>query len=451
MKNALENHWREYLSEAFGLGAFMVSACAFGVLLFHPSVAPMIENDFWRRGLMGLAMGATAVLIICSPFGKRSGAHINPAVTLVFFRLGKIKGADTIFYIAAQFIGGSLGVFFFWLAFGESLENAAVNYVVTAPGEHGLVIAFVAEFAVSFGLMATVLITTNTAKLSRFTPIFAGFLVAIFITFEAPFSGMSMNPARSFASAGVAENWDSIWIYFVAPTAAMFAAAGCKPFHVPLGIQLKENDRQSSCVRCSTCDGFPCLLNAKSDAQICAVEPSLNYKNVTLLTNAQVLKLETDAGGRNISAVRVKRAGAEEIYSADIVAVSCGAINSAALLLRSANEKHPNGLANSSDQVGRNYMGHINSVLMAVSKCPNPTVFQKTLALNDFYFGAEDFPFPMGHISFVGKLDGATLSAGAPAIAPGFTLDLMAKHSLDFWLTTEDLPRPENRVSLERV
>jgi choline dehydrogenase-like flavoprotein len=132
------------------------------------------------------------------------------------------------------------------------------------------------------------------------------------------------------------------------------------------------------------------------------------------------------------------------------VVVSAGAINSAALLLRSSNEHHPNGLANGSDVVGRHYMGHINSVLMALSKCPNPTVFQKTLAVNDFYFGSDQFPFPMGHISFVGKLDAATLSAGAPAIAPGWTLELMARHSLDFWLTSEDLPDPDNRVTLDR-
>jgi choline dehydrogenase-like flavoprotein len=229
-----------------------------------------------------------------------------------------------------------------------------------------------------------------------------------------------------------------------------FAAQGLKPFHVPLGIKLKENSRHSECLRCATCDGFPCLMNAKSDAQTCAVDPALRYENVTLLTNALVTRLETDASGRNVSAVRVKRGDAEETYSADTVVVSAGAINSAALFLRSANERHPAGLANRSDQVGRNYMGHVNSVMLAVSKCPNPTVFQKTLALNDFYFGAEDFPYPMGHISFVGKLDGVTLSAGAPAIAPGFTLDLMAKHSMDFWLTTEDLPRPENRVTLNR-
>jgi choline dehydrogenase-like flavoprotein len=227
-----------------------------------------------------------------------------------------------------------------------------------------------------------------------------------------------------------------------------FAAQGLKPFHVPLGIKLRENDHTSECIKCATCDGFPCLLNAKSDSQTCAVDPALKFPNVTLLTNALVRKLETDTTGKNIAAVCVERGGETETYSADFVVVSAGAINSAALFLRSANEKHPRGLANASDQVGRNYMGHVNSVMLAVSKCPNPTVFQKTLGINDFYFGAEDFPYPMGHISFVGKLNGVTLSAGAPAITPGFTLDLMAKHSMDFWLTTEDLPRAENRVTL---
>src|SRR5213079_111350 len=183
----------------------------------------------------------------------------------------------------------------------------------------------------------------------------------------------------------------------------------------------------------------------KADAHICCVLPALKHSNVTLLTDTKVTRLETNSSGREVTAVHVERNGAKESSSANFVIVSGGAINSAALLLRSANEKHPNGLANSSDQVGRNYMGHVNSVLLAVSKCPNPTVFQKTLAVNDFYFGDEDWPYPMGHISFVGKLDGVTLSAGAPAIAPGFALDQMAKHSLDFWLTTEDLPRPENR------
>src|SRR5581483_7324134 len=139
-----------------------------------------------------------------------------------------------------------------------------------------------------------------------------------------------------------------------------------------------------------------------------------------------------------------------EMFTADIVVASCGAINSAALLLRSANDRHPNGLANSSGVVGRHYMGHVNSVLLAISKTPNPTIFQKTLAVNDFYFGDESFPYPMGHISFVGKLDAVALSAGAPSIVPGVTLELMATHALDFWLTSEDLPDPNNRVTLDR-
>jgi choline dehydrogenase-like flavoprotein len=171
---------------------------------------------------------------------------------------------------------------------------------------------------------------------------------------------------------------------------------------------------------------------------------------VTLLTDACVSRIQTSESGRAVTSVQVRHNGTTESFSADVIVVSCGAINSAALLLRSANDRHPAGLANSSGMVGRHFMGHVNSVLMAVSKCPNPTVFQKTLALNDFYFGDRDFEFPMGHISFVGKLDGVALSAGAPAIAPGFTLDLMAKHSLDFWLTSEDLPDPENRVTLDR-
>jgi choline dehydrogenase-like flavoprotein len=191
-------------------------------------------------------------------------------------------------------------------------------------------------------------------------------------------------------------------------------------------------------------------VHAKSDAQVLCVDPALQYPNVTLLTNALVKRLETDSSGREVREVVVERDGILETYSGSIVVVSCGAINSAALLLRSANNRHPNGLANSSDVVGRHYTGHTNSVLMAISKCPNPTIFQKTLSVNDFYFGSKDFEYPMGHISFVGKLDAITLRAGAPAIAPGFTLELMAKHSLDFWLTSEDLPDPNNRVTINR-
>src|SRR5690349_4316415 len=229
-----------------------------------------------------------------------------------------------------------------------------------------------------------------------------------------------------------------------------FERLGLHPFHTPLGVMLDEKlPHLSKCIRCGTCDGFPCLLSAKSDAQVCAVDPALQNPNVSLLTDAYVEKLATDGSGRKVSKVIIRREGRRYELSADIVVVSCGAINSAALLLRSANDKHPHGLANSSDTVGQHYMGHVNSVLMALSKCPNPTIFQKSLSLNDFYFGASGWNFPMGHISFVGKLDGETLRGGAPAIAPGWTLDLMAKHSLDFWLTSEDLPDPNNRVTID--
>ena len=231
-----------------------------------------------------------------------------------------------------------------------------------------------------------------------------------------------------------------------------FALHGLKPFHTPLGVMLDEkNPQKSPCIRCNTCDGFPCLVNAKADAHICCVVPALRHDNVTLLTDTKVTRLETDGSGREVTAVHVERNGAKESYSGKFVIVSGGAINSAALLLRSANDKHPNGLANSSDVVGRHYMGHVNSVLMALSKCPNPTVFQKTLSVNDFYFSSPEWEFPMGHISFVGKLDGDTLKAGAPKVAPKWTLDLMGKHSLDFWLTSEDLPDPNNRVTINRA
>jgi choline dehydrogenase-like flavoprotein len=230
-----------------------------------------------------------------------------------------------------------------------------------------------------------------------------------------------------------------------------FARMGLRPFHVPLGVMLNEKDPHASrCIRCDTCDGHPCLVSAKADAQVVCIDPALAHPNATLLTGAHVTRLETSSSGREVTRVVVERGGQAEVYSAEVVVVSAGAINSAALLLRSANGKHPDGLANGSGVVGRHYMGHVNSVMMALSKCPNPTVFQKTLAVNDFYFGSPEWPHPMGHISFVGKLDAYTLKAGAPAIAPGWTLDLMARHSLDFWLTSEDLPDPDNRVTLDR-
>ncbi|OLC53329.1 MAG: dehydrogenase [Acidobacteria bacterium 13_1_40CM_4_69_4] len=226
---------------------------------------------------------------------------------------------------------------------------------------------------------------------------------------------------------------------------------GYRPFHLPVGVMLDEtNPRRSRCIRCATCDGHPCLVNAKADSQVICVDPALEHSNVTLLTNAFVSRLETGPSGREVTRVHVERDGARETYSAGLVVVSCGAINSAALLLRSASDRHPNGLANGSDQVGRNYMCHLNSVMLAVSLCPNPTVFQKTLGINDFYFASKEWDYPMGHISFVGKTDANVLAAGAPRIVPGLTLDLMARHSLDFWLTSEDLPDRGNRVTLDR-
>jgi choline dehydrogenase-like flavoprotein len=230
-----------------------------------------------------------------------------------------------------------------------------------------------------------------------------------------------------------------------------FERLGLRPFHTPLGLQINEqNPPASKCIRCDTCDGYPCLVDAKSDAQVLCIDPALRFPNVTLQTNTYVERLETSPSGREVSHVIAKQNGATITYSADLVVVSCGAINSAALLLRSASDKHPRGLANSSDVVGRHYMGHVNSVMLALSKCPNPTLYQKTLAVNDFYFGSKEWNYPMGHFSFVAKLDGVALSAGAPAIAPGWTLDLMAKHSLSFWLTSEDLPDPNNRVTVDR-
>src|SRR5438876_971194 len=212
---------------------------------------------------------------------------------------------------------------------------------------------------------------------------------------------------------------------------------GHRPFHLPVGVLLDEqNPHKSKCIRCSTCDGFPCLVEAKADAHVICVEPALQQSNVALLTKSKVTRLETDSSGRTITKVHVDHDGVQETYSANIVVSSCGAVNSAALMLRSVNDTHPNGLANSSGQVGRNYMCHINSVMLALSRCENPTVFQKTFGLNDFYFASKDWDFPMGHISFVGKSDAEILSAGAPKIVPGFTLDLMARHSLDFWMTS---------------
>jgi choline dehydrogenase-like flavoprotein len=181
------------------------------------------------------------------------------------------------------------------------------------------------------------------------------------------------------------------------------------------------------------------------------VRPALKHPNVTLRTHARVQRLEPDAAGRTVRRLVVDRRGREEIYSGDIVVVSCGAVNSAALLLRSANDKHPHGLANSSDVVGRHYMAHLNSAVIAISRTPNETKFQKTLGLNSYYWAAPDSELPLGHIQMLGKSDRGILRSAAPRLTPGFALDYLARHSIDFWLTTEDLPHPRNRVTIDRA
>jgi choline dehydrogenase-like flavoprotein len=229
------------------------------------------------------------------------------------------------------------------------------------------------------------------------------------------------------------------------------ARAGHNPFHLPVGVRLDEqNPERSVCVRCTRLDGFPCLVGGKADSHTCAVEPALRHPNVELLTRAHVQRLLTSPDGKIVTGVEIERDGMRETLTADLVVVSAGAVNSAALLLRSANDMHPNGLANSSDTVGRHYMCHINSAMIAISKEPNPTRFQKTLGLNDFYWGADDFDRPLGHIQMLGKSDGAILRAGAPRFTPPPLLEYVARHAVDFWLTTEDLPQPDNRVLVDR-
>jgi choline dehydrogenase-like flavoprotein len=234
-----------------------------------------------------------------------------------------------------------------------------------------------------------------------------------------------------------------------------FTQHGLHPFHMPLGILLDEADgvvaRHSPCIRCGAFDGYPCPTNGKADAEIMCIDPMLAaHPNVTLLTGAYASKLGTDPSGHTVNAVQVERGGTRETYSADIVVIACGALSSALLLLRSANDKHPHGLANGSDQVGRNYIRHNQSVLMAITRESNDTVFQKTVGVSDFYFGADDWPHPMGLIQMTGKSHPDTIRGEAlPAWLdwlPEQPFAYLARHSLDFWLSSEDLPRPENRI-----
>jgi aquaporin Z len=229
LSDALRRHWPEYLMEAAGLGLFMIAAAVATTVLEHPAFPAhgAIPDPLFRRILIGIAMGLTAAGIMYSPWGKQSGAHLNPAVTLTFLRLGKIEPADTVFYVAAQFIGGLAGVLAAATVIGVFLADPSVNYIVTTPGPSGTGAAFVAELAISFGLMLTVLFVSNTKSLAPMIGLFAGVLVATYISIEAPLSGMSMNPARTFASALPARLWTALWVYFTAPPLGMLLAAEC--------------------------------------------------------------------------------------------------------------------------------------------------------------------------------------------------------------------------------
>lgn len=244
-------HWPEYLIEAFALGAFMVSAGVVTVLVEHPDfgMPELVADAELRRGLVGLAMGATAVALIYSPWGRRSGAHMNPAVTLTFWGLGRVRGADAVAYVAAQFMGAVLGVLVVLALFGERFAAPPIAFVATVPG-HGAALAFALELAISFGLMLTVLTFTSRAGLAPYAGLAAGALVALFIAVEAPYSGMSMNPARSFASAAPAGLWGDLWIYIVAPPLGMSLAAA---------LHRAATAGRPGCAKLVHDDGRPCI------------------------------------------------------------------------------------------------------------------------------------------------------------------------------------------------
>lgn len=224
---AAGRHWPEYGMEATLLGLFMLVACSLATLLEHPG-SPLhraVPDSDLRRFLMGLAMGGTAVTLVRSPWGKQSGAHMNPALTVTFLRLGKIGRGDALGYVTGQFLGGVLGVLAVWLVLGDFAAHPRVRFAATAPGPPGVGVAFAAELTISAALMFVVLVVSNNARWSRYTAWCCGALVATYITLEAPLSGMSMNPARSFASALGAWEWRALWIYFTAPPLGMLAAA----------------------------------------------------------------------------------------------------------------------------------------------------------------------------------------------------------------------------------
>jgi len=253
MMALLRLHWREYACEAFGLALFMLSACGFGVLLFHPGSPAIatLPSPLARRALMGLGMAATALVNIHSPWGKRSGSHLNPAVTLTFTQLGKVDPRDAAWYVVAQFAGGILGVLLAALLLQRWIAHPDVHYVVTAPGPYGTGGAFLAEMAISAVLMVTILTVSSRVKWQRLTGVAAAILIALYITFEAPISGMSMNPARTLGSALPAHEWRALWIYFVAPPLGMLLGAA---------IHLRSDRGRAFCAKLDHDTRVPCIF-----------------------------------------------------------------------------------------------------------------------------------------------------------------------------------------------
>ncbi len=255
MFDALLSHWPEYLSEAGLLGTLMVSACLAVFVLEHP-VSPVprrIRSPFRRRITIGVLMGVTAVALIYSPLGQRSGAHMNPSTTLAFLALGKVQPWDAAFYVLAQFTGGLAGVLLSAAVLGRPIRHETVNYAVTVPGKPGPAPAWVAEFAISLGMMAMVLLSTNHAQTAPYTGLFAGLLLALYIAIEAPVSGMSMNPARTLGSAIPARCFRGLWIYFTAPPLGMLAAAGA--------YVLVEGPERVYCAKLKHPDHGTCIFN----------------------------------------------------------------------------------------------------------------------------------------------------------------------------------------------
>jgi aquaporin Z len=287
----LRHHWLEFAMEAMELSMFMASASVFAILLFHPfsPAVGMISSETSRRLIMGLAMGLTAIALIYSPMGQRSGAHMNPAVTLAYWRLGTIEHWDAVFYIAAQFVGAIVGMMVMDALLGEYLRHSSVHYVATLPGIHGLGIAWLGEFTIAFFMMLMVLAFSNRRSMTRYTGVVAGCLIAAYIFIEAPLSGTSMNPARTFGSSLAAQIWTGLWIYFTAPPIAMLIAA-------ELYVRFRRRD-QVYCAKLNHLNNRRCIFRCRfGDLLDDGARPT--YRNGRREANASHVAAEIDVSDR---------------------------------------------------------------------------------------------------------------------------------------------------------